>query len=315
MGTKGIKRLIIVLLILCAAVTPYAQGKQKYKFVMVCNVTSEPFWTTVRNGMKDAARLLNVDATFMGPQAWDVRKQREVFDTVIDTSPDGISVFLPDPDSMEPAIKTALSKGIPVIAFNNDQPGSARMAFIGQGEFAAGQVMGNELVKLVPKGSKVFAGNHHPGQTAIEERIRGVTSATKESGITVDQKVTPEMNPSETLTVLEGYYATNPDVKALLAFNPQVGSLMAKWVEEKGLKGKVVVASFDLLPQLLDYVKKGTVAFTIDQQPYLQGFQSIVELWLYKEYGLSPTNIQTGGAVITKNNVDQVVALTGKGIR
>lgn len=62
-------------------------------------------------------------------------------------------------------------------------------------------------------------------------------------------------------------------------------------------------------------IKEGYVKFTIDQQPYLQGFQTVMLLYLYKEFGLSPTDINTGVAVVGKDDIDQVVELAEAGYR
>ena len=61
-----------------------------------------------------------------------------------------------------------------------------------------------------------------------------------------------------------------------------VGKTVAKY----GLKSKGVVAGgFDLNPATLSAIKAGDLDFTIDQQPYLQGFLPVLYLYLYKLSG------------------------------
>jgi simple sugar transport system substrate-binding protein len=62
-------------------------------------------------------------------------------------------------------------------------------------------------------------------------------------------------------------------------------------------------------------IKRDYVKFTIDQQPYLQGFQTVMMLYLYKEFGLAPTDINTGVAIVDKSNVDEVEKLSETGYR
>jgi simple sugar transport system substrate-binding protein len=63
---------------------------------------------------------------------------------------------------------------------------------------------------------------------------------------------------------------------------------------------------FDLLPKTLQEIKSGNLDFTIDQQPYLQGFLPVVQLFLYKlSGGLSqPVETDTGLLFVTKDNVN-----------
>src|SRR5258708_4296697 len=81
-----------------------------------------------------------------------------------------------------------------------------------------------------------------------------------------------------------------------------VGKTMAaNKLHEKGIHA----GGFDLLPTTLDAISKGDLDFTIDQQPYLQGFYTIMVLFVYKiSGGLSGlSDINTGLKFVTKANV------------
>jgi len=53
----------------------------------------------------------------------------------------------------------------------------------------------------------------------------------------------------------------------------------------------------------------------VDQQPYLQGFMPVVAAVLQKRYGISGLMLNTGGGVITKDNVEAIAALVEQGVR
>ena len=63
---------------------------------------------------------------------------------------------------------------------------------------------------------------------------------------------------------------------------------------------------FDLLPNTLDGIADGDLDFTIDQQPYLQGFYTVMEMAMFKLSGglTGPSEINTGLKFVTKENVD-----------
>jgi simple sugar transport system substrate-binding protein len=46
-----------------------------------------------------------------------------------------------------------------------------------------------------------------------------------------------------------------------------------------------VAGGFDLVPETLASVKSGDLDYTIDQQPYLQGFLPVLQLFLYNVSG------------------------------
>src|SRR3712207_8340392 len=57
-------------------------------------------------------------------------------------------------------------------------------------------------------------------------------------------------------------------------------------MEQFGLHEQGVRAGgYDLLPEILKLMKAGHIDFTIDQQPYLQGFLPVMQLYLYKISG------------------------------
>jgi simple sugar transport system substrate-binding protein len=75
-------------------------------------------------------------------------------------------------------------------------------------------------------------------------------------------------------------------------------------MRSKGLK---VAGGFDLIPETLAAIAAGDLDYTIDQQPYLQGFLPVLYLYLYKVTGglISPPQTNTGLLFVTKDNVAQ----------
>jgi simple sugar transport system substrate-binding protein len=67
----------------------------------------------------------------------------------------------------------------------------------------------------------------------------------------------------------------------------------------------VRAGGFDLLPSTLVAIQDGLLDFTIDQQPYLQGFVPIQQLFLYQYSGglVSPAETNTGLKFVTRANV------------
>ena len=64
-------------------------------------------------------------------------------------------------------------------------------------------------------------------------------------------------------------------------------------------------SGWDVGTLVVDSVSRGALTFTIDQQAYLQGFDTIMQLFLYNISGglIRPTDTDTGTAIVTKVNV------------
>ena len=72
-----------------------------------------------------------------------------------------------------------------------------------------------------------------------------------------------------------------------------------------GLTGKIPAGGFDLTPGTLSAIQAGTLNFTIDQEPYLQGFLPALYLYLFNLTGglVLPPDTDTGLTFVTKSNV------------
>jgi simple sugar transport system substrate-binding protein len=70
---------------------------------------------------------------------------------------------------------------------------------------------------------------------------------------------------------------------------------------EKGIRS----GGFDLLPRTLANIRDGHLDFTIDQQAYLQGFYTAIEMFTFLASGglVGPADINTGLKFVTKDSV------------
>lgn len=292
-----------------------APTAKPFKFAIISHATAVPFFVPVRKGVEEAARLLAVEASFTGPADFNVARQIEFIKAAIASGVDGIGTTLPNPDAFNDVVAEATSKGIPVIAVNADAPNSRRLAYIGQGNFEAGRSMGREIVKLLPKGGTVLLCLHTAGAFNLEERVRGIRDALQQAGNFNPQLLATSTDMVKATSLIASFYQGHPDVKGFFGVDDITGSAIAQVIDREKLKGKVFGGAFDLVPDVMNAIKLGQMQFTIDQQPYLQGFNAVLQLYLLKKYQLAPVDVNTGVAPVTAANVEQVIKLAEQGYR
>jgi len=108
------------------------------------------------------------------------------------------------------------------------------------------------------------------------------------------------------LSKIQAYYLGNQDVKGM--FGVSGGDTMNCGLisRQYNLPTKGVHAGgYDLLPKSLEAVRDGFLDFAIDQQPYLQGFYTVMEMFVWKVSGglVGPADINTGLKFVTKDAV------------
>jgi len=307
--------LVFLVAVLGLPATSRAQEGKKYKFVVITHATAVPFFVPVRKGAEDAGKFLGAEVVYTGPAGFDIQRQVEFMKSAIAQNVDGIACTLPDPTAFNDVVAEARSKGIPVIAINADAPKSQRMAYIGQGNYEAGRSMGQQIVKLIPGGGDVILALHTAGAQNLEERIKGVKDvldATKKFKYRVVATGT-DLVKAEAL--LGAALQANKNVKGMFGVEDVTGIAIAHIIERQKLKGKVFGGGFNLVAEILDAIEAGNMQFTIDQQPYMQGFQGVMELYLSKAFAITPADINTGIAPVTSDIVKSVKALAAKGYR
>ena len=279
----------------------------QWKFTFVNHVTTNPFFVPTRYGAEDACALLGCTYQWTGSEKSIATDMVNALNTAVSAGVDGIAVSLVDLAAFNDPVEKALQAGIPVVSYNADAKGNKRLCYVGQDLFLSGKGLGQRIVELVPEGEVVgFIAT--PGQLNIQPRLDGAKEAIKESGknITLNE-VASGAALNDEVSAVEAYFAGHPNVKGMFAVDAGSTAAVAKTMAGHQLQSKGVHAGgFDLLPTTMEAVSKGDLDFTIDQQPYLQGFYTVMVLFLYKISGglTGPSDIDTGLSFLTKANVN-----------
>lgn len=299
----------------------HAEGKLKF-YVNFIGGPEIQFFGVVKRGVEDAGRDLGVEAIYSAPKCCDINLQAQLLKSNVAAAPNGIAVEFNDPKALSQQILEALDSKIPVILVNtqnfSDQsdPRVKALAYVGQDEFHSGAKVGAGLAPMLHKGARVVCQNPGPAQIVQTVRCDGLKKFLEEKiGATVDTLVNTASTPAQGLAVLDGYMRAHPDTAAVVSLNPETGTIACHWVEKNDKQGKVVLGGYDISPAVLDCIKRGITSFSLVQQAYAQGYLSVVNLFLAAKYGMTPSNIDTGTLLVTKDNAAafQPVVDSGRG--
>src|SRR4051794_6444300 len=281
------------------------KSDKKYKFVFVNHVTTNPFFVPTRYGAEDACKLLGCSYQWTGSENSNVNEMVNAFNTAITGGADGIAVALVDAKAFNGPTDAALKAKIPVVSYNADEASNSRLAYIGQDLFVSGQEMGKRIAELVPSGDvALFIAT--PGQSNIQPRIDGAKAALKShSGINVHVITTGAAVPAE-LSVIASYAPGHASTKGYFAVDAGSTQGVGQTIQKHNLRNKGVKGGgYDLTPSTQKLLADDQIDFTIDQQPYLQGFLPVLELFLYKaSQGLTGiADVNTGLKFLDKTTV------------
>jgi simple sugar transport system substrate-binding protein len=301
-----------------AAVSPSAFLKPhpRWRFVFVNHATTNPFFVPARYGIGDACALFDVASEWRGSKRSDVSEMVAAMEHAIDERADGIAVSVIDPSLLDKPTAKALAHGIPVIAYNADGGRrNQRLAYIGQDLYQAGLQFGARIAELVHEGD-VFLFIATPGQLNIQPRIDGAVDALRDSGKPIKTHVvgTGALVGAERRKIEQTYLA-HKSLRGMFAVDAGSTEGIAEVIRKYGLHAKGVRAGgFDLLRSTLVAISDRLLDFTIDQQPYLQGFLPVQQLFLYHYSGglVSPAETNTGLKFVTHANVGRYLTTTSR---
>jgi len=241
----------------------------------------------------------------------DVKAQAEMVRQALRDGYDGIAVNIIDPVAFDAVAEEARDQGVPLVAFNVDDhaTANARLSAVCQRYHDAGRKVGRRCAEYIPAGSHILMTQHAAGVSALDDRLRGQQEELGPQGITWTTVVTGNTAP-EALEVVTRQLRKNPEIKFVVCTGQADTEGAGLAIEQHFRDRGVVAAGFDLNPQILRLVKAGIIRFTIDQQPYIQGFYPVMQLTLLKRYGIMPSSMDAGAAVITADQVDSVLRLT-----
>lgn len=282
---------------------------KRWRLVFVNHVTTNPFFVATQYGIQDACALFGCDYQWTGSENAVVGEMVNSMNAAIASGADALAVSIVDPTAFNGPVAAALRAGIPTFSYNADAPatsGNQRLAYIGQDLFRSGYMMGSRIVDLVGAGHvALFIAT--PGQLNIQPRIDGAIAAIKASGKPITyEAIATGATIDEEIPKVKAYYLGNPNVKGMFAVDAGSTQSVGQTIEEFGLAAKGIHGGgFDLLPRSLEYISQGNLDFAIDQQPYLQGFYTVVEMVMFLASGglVGPADINTGLEFVTKDSV------------
>ena len=271
------------------------------------------FWSVFQKGAEKAGKDLGITVKYVGSDNTGT-KQAAAINQMVTDKVAGIAVSLADPAAVKDAVLAAVKAGIPVVTTNsgsNLYKEYGAFTHIGQDEFTAGAGAGEKFTAAGVK--SVLCAKQEQTNTGLDARCAGMKSTFKG---TYNEMTTSGDKSGKQQGDIKAKLGALADVDAVFGTGPVVAHDAAAAAKELGRK--IVVGGVDLSTDILKDIAAGDVAFTIDQQQYLQGYVSVLALYL------NATNkntlggglpINTGPGFVTKDNADAVAKLVAAGTR
>jgi simple sugar transport system substrate-binding protein len=288
-----------------------AGGKQ-YTIAMVTHeAPGDSFWDKIRAGAEQAAKELNVNLKYSNNN--DAGQQATLIQNAIDSKVDGLAVTLAYADQVGPAAKKAADAKIPVVAFNSGIGEYTKYGismYFGSDEDLAGQSAGQKM--SAAGGGKALCVIQEQGSVALEARCAGVA---KTMPGTENLQVNGTDLPSVQQTI-QAKLQQDPSITYVVTLGAPI-ALAALQAKQAG-SSQAKVVTFDLNADVANDIKNGTIDFSIDQQPYVQGYMAVQALWLNLTNGNDLGGgkpVLTGPSFVDSSNIEAIAGYAANNTR
>jgi simple sugar transport system substrate-binding protein len=287
-------------------------GDSGYTFAMITHETpGDTFWDRIRAGAEQAAK--DTGSTLKYSADPEASKQAVLIQNAIDSKVDGIATTLVTPEALIPTVKKATAAGIPVDSFNSGTDfykEAGALTHFSSDEKLAGQQAGAKA--KADGATKILCTIQQTGSVALEDRCAGVKSAFPNTeNIQVNGA-----DDSAVTSAIQAKLAQDKDINWIITLGAKQAIDAIKAKEAVG--SEVKIGTFDLNKEAAEAVQGGNIQFCIDQQPYLQGYLAVTQLYLYKKNGNILGGGQpslTGPSFVDKTNVDAILPFINQNTR
>jgi simple sugar transport system substrate-binding protein len=271
----------------------------------------DSFWDKVRAGAKQAAKDEGVILKYSSDP--DATKQAQLIQSAIDSKVNGIATTLVTPDALAGAVHNAVSAHIPVVGLNagiDQYKQLGALMYFGSDETLAGQETGQRITTA--GGKHTLCVIHQAGSVSLQARCAGV----KDTDPGTENIQVNGADDAAVTTTLQAKLAADKSIDWIVTLGAQQALDAIKAVQQAGSSAKI--ATFDLNEQVAQQISDGKIQFSIDQQPYVQGYLAVTSLYLYLKNGNDIGGgkpVLTGPSFVDSANIAKILPFTRNNTR
>lgn len=266
------------------------------------------FTQTIKEGAEDAGADLGVTVDVFGEAGFDIPTHQGFFESAIQADYDGIAIIPNGGDPWNALIQTATDAGIPLAASNNTALNSTLDLWVGQDEYNAGVLLGqeiqNQLAAADVTSGNIVVGSCFPGNPVLDARSAGVRSVLDPAGFTLTEDQDTKLDNTENYNIYDSLAIANADAVAFVGLCSLDPPNIAQVKERGGYTW--LGAGMDLETPTLEAISAGYIGVSGGQQPYLQGYLPVRALVEEIQTGTNISGwLEVPTDIVTAANVEE----------
>ena len=256
----------------------------------------------------------------------NAERELEILNQIIqDPTLDGLILTSPQVGAYDDIVAKAFELGIPVATTNSFDPtilSRDNISHTGQNGPAAAAIGARAMVACIidsgASGGTILLPNTTTlGNVEVNNRALGAFEATVTSleaagrlgDFVVDagpENIGVDIDPNNPSGSIVSLIESRGDVVGIMGFNGFVTPAIGDAVAQLGISDNVCSYGFDLGPAQKQHILDGNLDGAIGQQPLLQGFWPVAQLYLQIDRGVEAADLDTKVQLVTRENLGAV---------
>lgn len=277
LGKRGALMIGFALLIVCLSAA--AVGAQSDRIAFIPKNLGNPFFDAVYKGIQEAAGELGYDTVYIGPPTADPASQIPFIQQQAAQQVAAIIISANDANTVAPALRAVMQRGVTVIAVDADAAVDARQAYIQPVDF---DTIGEEQVKLLAglidyegEIAILSATTTAPNQNAWIEGMKVELAKPEYARMQLVRIAYGDDEPQKSYRETEGLLAAFPNLRGIISPTTVGVAAAAQALETNQAADRVVLTGLGLPNQMRSYVKNGTVTAFQLWDPAEMGYAAV----------------------------------------
>jgi len=300
------------LMSLSATLSGPSYAADKPTIPIIVKDTTSFYWQIVLAGARKAGEDLGVKVPELGAQSEsNINGQISILENSVAEKPAAVVIAPTEFKALGKPVDEAAKK-VPVIGIDSAADSKAFTSFLTTDNVQGGRIAADGLAEAIKEKygkaeGEVALITSLPGVGSLDQRAKGFKEeiASKYPGLKLVADKVADGQATTALNIMTDLITANPDLRGVFASNLIMAQGAGQAIAENKKADTIKLVGFDSDDKLIGFLKDGTIAALVVQDPYRMGYDGIKTALAASKHEKVPAFVDTGANLITKANMDQ----------
>jgi ribose transport system substrate-binding protein len=283
---------------------------QKATIPVIVKDTTSFYWQIVLAGARQAGQDLNVNVPELGAQSEsDINGQISILENAVSEEPAAVVIAPTQFKALGKPIDEAAKK-VRIIGIDSAADSNAFTSFLQTDNVQGGRVAADGLAAAIKTKYGKAEGDvalitSLPGVASLDQRAKGFKEelATKYPGLKLVADKVADGMATTGLNIMTDLITANPNLRGVFASALLMGQGAGQAIAENKAADKIKLVAFDSDDKLVGFLKDGTIAALVVQDPYRMGYEGVKSALAASKGEKVEAKLDTGVNIVTKENM------------